>query len=50
VYPVGDLIQSLIEVPDGESFPEASVSISSLPIVVTPSVLVFDSLIGGCVS
>jgi hypothetical protein len=50
VHPVGDLIQSLIEVSDGESFPEMSVSINSLPFVVTQSVLVFDSLIGRCVS
>jgi hypothetical protein len=49
VYPVGDLIQSLIENPDGESFPEMSASVGPLPIVVAPSVLVIDSLIWRCV-
>jgi hypothetical protein len=50
VHPVGHLIQSLIEVLDGESFPETLASISSLPVAVTPSVLVFGSLVGRCVS
>jgi hypothetical protein len=50
VRPVGDLIQSLIEVPDGESFLETSVSISLLHVAVTSSILVFGSLVGRCVS
>jgi hypothetical protein len=49
VYPVGDLIQSLIEVPNGESLPEPPVSIDSLPVAVAPSVLGFGSLIHGCI-
>jgi hypothetical protein len=49
VYPVGDLIQSLIEVPDGKSFSETSASIGPLPVAVAPSILVFGSLVGGCI-
>jgi hypothetical protein len=49
MHPVGDLIQSLIEVPDGESFPETSASIGSLSVAVTPSVLVVSSLVGWCI-
>jgi hypothetical protein len=47
VYPVGDLSQSLIKVPDGESFPETSASIGSLLVAVVPSILVFGNLVGG---
>jgi hypothetical protein len=50
MHPAGDLIQSLIEVTDGKSFPETSASMSSLPVAVAPSILVFSSLVGRCVS
>jgi hypothetical protein len=49
VYPVGDLIKSLIVVLDGESFPETSASIDPLPVAVTPSVLVVGSLVWRCI-
>jgi hypothetical protein len=39
VHPVGDMIQSLIEVMDGESLLKMSTSIVPLPVAVTPSVL-----------
>jgi hypothetical protein len=48
--PVGNLVQSLIEVPDGKRFPEPPASIGPLSIAVAPSVLVFGSLICGCIS
>jgi hypothetical protein len=49
MHPVGYLIQSLIEVPDGESFPEMSASISLFPVAVASSVLVVGSLVWRCV-
>ena len=49
VYPVGNLLQSLIEVPDGESLPKMSASIVPLPVAVTSGVLVFGGLVGRCV-
>jgi hypothetical protein len=50
VHLVGDLIQSLIEVLDGESFLETSASIDLLSVAVAPSVLVFGSLVGGALA
>jgi hypothetical protein len=50
VYLADDLIQSLIEVLDGKSFPETSVLIYPLPVAVAPSVLVIGSLIGGALA
>ena len=49
VDPVGDLIKSLIEVPDGESFSEPLASICSLSVAFTPGVLSIGSLSCGCV-
>jgi hypothetical protein len=47
VHPVGDLIQSLGEVPDGESLAETSAVFVPLPIAVTPGILVVSGLISG---
>jgi hypothetical protein len=49
VHPVGDWIQSLVEVPDGESFPKASALINPLPVAVAPDILVFGSLVWRCI-
>jgi hypothetical protein len=49
VDPVGDLIQNLIKVSDGKSFPEPPASIGSLPVAVASSVLGFGSLVCGCI-
>jgi hypothetical protein len=49
VHPVGDLIQSLGEVSDGESLAETSTPFVPLPVVVTSGVLVVGSFISGCV-
>jgi hypothetical protein len=49
VQPVGDLIQGLAEVPNGESLSETSMLFATHPVAVTPGVLVVSSLIRGCV-
>jgi hypothetical protein len=49
VHPVGNLIQSLIEVADGKGLTEASAVFVPLPVAVTPSILVVGSFISGCV-
>jgi hypothetical protein len=49
VYPAGNLVQSLVEVPDRESLSETSTSFDSLSVVVTLSVLVVGGLVGRCV-
>jgi hypothetical protein len=49
VHPVGDLIQSLSEVPDGESLTEKSAVFVPLPVAVTPGILVIGSFINGCI-
>jgi hypothetical protein len=49
VHSVGDLIQGLVEVPDGESLSETSAAFVPLPIAVTPGILVVSGLISGCV-
>jgi hypothetical protein len=49
VHSVGDLIQSLVEVPDGESFPKMSALIVPFPIAVAPSVHVLSILVWRCV-
>jgi hypothetical protein len=48
VYPVGNLIQSLVEVPDRESLSEMSTSFIPLSVTVTSSILVVGGLIGRC--
>jgi hypothetical protein len=45
VYPVFDLIQSLCEVPDRESFSKPPASISSSSVALAPSILGLSSLI-----
>jgi hypothetical protein len=50
VYPTGNLIQSLVEVPDREGLSEMSTPFVPLSIVVTSSILVIGGLIGRCVS
>jgi hypothetical protein len=47
VYPVGDLTQSLDEVPDEESLSEMSAPFVPLLVAVTSGVLVVSSFIGG---
>jgi hypothetical protein len=49
VHPVGDLIQSLVEVPDGDSLSETFALFVLLPVAVTSDVLVISGLIRGCV-
>jgi hypothetical protein len=49
VHPVGDLIQSLGEVSDGESLSETSTPFIPLPVAVTLGVLVISGIIRGCV-
>jgi hypothetical protein len=49
VHLVGDLVESLGEVPDGESLRETSVSFIPLPVAVTSGVLVVGSFISRCV-
>jgi hypothetical protein len=49
VHPVGDLIQSISEVPDGESLAETSAPFVLLLVAVTSGVLVVGSFISGCV-
>jgi hypothetical protein len=49
VYPVGNLIQSLVEVPDRKSLSEASASFVLLSVAVTSSVLVVGGYVGRCV-
>jgi hypothetical protein len=48
VHLVGDLIQSLGEVPDGESLSETYPPFVPLPVAVTPDVLVVSGLVRGC--
>jgi hypothetical protein len=49
VYSVGNLIQSLIEVPSRESLSEMPASFVPLSVAVTSSVLVVGGLVGRCV-
>jgi hypothetical protein len=49
VHPVGDLVQSLGEVPDGESLAETSARFVLLPVAITSGVLVVGSFISGCI-
>jgi hypothetical protein len=49
VHPVGNLIQSLVEVPDRESLSETSTPFVPLSIAVTLSVLVVGGLIRRCI-
>jgi hypothetical protein len=49
MHSVSDLIQSLVEVPDGEGLSETFVVLVLLPVAVVPGVLVISGLIRGCV-
>jgi hypothetical protein len=49
VYPAGNLIQSLIEVPDRESLSETFASFIPLSVAVASSVLVISILVKRCV-
>jgi hypothetical protein len=49
VHPVGDLIESLFEIPYREGFPEMSAPFVALPIALTSGVLVVVGFISGCV-
>jgi hypothetical protein len=49
VHPVGDLVEGLCKVPDGEGFTETSTPFVSLPVAVTSGVLVIVGFIGGCI-
>jgi hypothetical protein len=49
VHPAGNLIQSLVEIPDRKSLSERSTSFIPLSVVVTSSVLVVGGLVGRCV-
>jgi hypothetical protein len=47
VHQVGNLTQSLVEVPDGESLSETSAVFVLLPVAVTSGILVVSGLISG---
>jgi hypothetical protein len=49
VHPAGNLIQSLIEIPNRKSLSERSTSFVPLSVAVTSSVLVVGGLIGRCI-
>jgi hypothetical protein len=49
VHPVGDLVESLCEIPDGERFTETSAPFISLPVALTSGVLVIVGFIDGCI-
>jgi hypothetical protein len=47
VHPVGNLIQSIVEVADGESLSEMSAVFIPLPVAVTPGILLVSGFISG---
>jgi hypothetical protein len=49
VDPVSDLVQSVVEVLDGESFSEPLSSIHSLPVTVVLGIFGLGSLVRRCV-
>jgi hypothetical protein len=49
VHTVGNLIQSLIEVPDGKSLAETFAAFVYLPVAVTQGFFVVGSFICGCI-
>jgi hypothetical protein len=49
VYPAGNLIQSLVEIPDRESLSETSTPFVPLFVAVTSSVLVVGGLVKRCI-
>jgi hypothetical protein len=49
VHPVGDLIESLCEIPRREGFPEMSALFVALPVALTSDVLVVVGYISRCI-
>jgi hypothetical protein len=49
VHLVGDLIESLCEIPYTEGFPETSTSFVALPVALTSGVLVVVGFISKCI-
>jgi hypothetical protein len=49
VHRVGNLVEGIYKVPDGEGFVETSTPFISLPVSFTSGVLVVVGFIGGCV-
>jgi hypothetical protein len=49
VHPVGDLVESLCEIPDWEGFTETSAPFVSLPVAFTSDVLVVVGFISWCI-
>jgi hypothetical protein len=49
VHPVGDLVESLCEIPDWERFMETSAPFISLSVAFTSGVLVVVGVTGGCI-
>jgi hypothetical protein len=49
VHPVGDLIESLCEIPYKEGFPETSASFIALPLALKSGVLVVVGFISRCI-
>jgi hypothetical protein len=49
VHPVGDLIESLCEIPYREGFPETSASFVALLVALTSGVLVVVGFISRCI-
>jgi hypothetical protein len=49
VHPVGDLVDSLCEVPDGKGFAETFAPFVLLPIVFMLGVLIVVGFISGCI-
>jgi hypothetical protein len=49
VHLIGNLIQSLIEVPDGKSLTETSAAFVPLPVAVTLGIFVIGSFINWCI-
>jgi hypothetical protein len=49
VHPVGDLIESLCEIPCKEGFPETSVPFIAVPVVLTSGVLIVVGFISRCI-
>jgi hypothetical protein len=49
VHSVGDLVEGLCEIANGEGFAETCMPFVSLPIAFTSGVLVVNGFIGGCI-
>jgi hypothetical protein len=49
VHPVGDLIESLCEIPYREGFPETSAPFVALPVALTSGILVVVGFISRCI-